>query len=109
MPTYDYECGDCGIFEATHGIDFMLELCQCGQPVRRLISRVQVLIPDVHKAGYWDDRRLKNAFTNNTEGANMIANGTAGDPIISKDVPGEVRADFESKVAAVKGKTRLGY
>jgi putative FmdB family regulatory protein len=41
MPTYEYQCGDCGRFQTTQPItDPALTICPtCGQPVQRLISR----------------------------------------------------------------------
>ncbi|GAW93378.1 FmdB family zinc ribbon protein [Calderihabitans maritimus] len=50
MPTYDYRCQKCGVFEYTQNItEPALEKCpHCGQEVKRLISRnVNVL----YKAG----------------------------------------------------------
>ncbi len=41
MPTYDYECSQCGRFQYSQRItEPALEVCpNCGSPVRRLISR----------------------------------------------------------------------
>jgi putative FmdB family regulatory protein len=40
MPTYEYFCGNCGVFEEFHGMNETLEQCpKCGGAVRRLISR----------------------------------------------------------------------
>jgi putative FmdB family regulatory protein len=39
MPTYEYLCGKCGVFEEFHSINQTLEHCpRCGGAVRRLIS-----------------------------------------------------------------------
>ncbi len=40
MPTYEYECVNCGIFEEFHGINTTLTRCpKCSGEVRRLISQ----------------------------------------------------------------------
>ncbi|NPV28861.1 MAG: zinc ribbon domain-containing protein [Firmicutes bacterium] len=41
MPTYEYECSECGRFQYSQRItEPALEACPtCGKPVRRLISR----------------------------------------------------------------------
>ncbi|HEY8464555.1 MAG TPA: FmdB family zinc ribbon protein [Bacillota bacterium] len=40
MPTYEYECSNCGVFEQFHGINQVLERCpRCNGAVRRLISK----------------------------------------------------------------------
>lgn len=40
MPTYEYLCSDCGVFEHFHGMNETLEKCPtCNGEVRRLISR----------------------------------------------------------------------
>ena len=40
MPTYEYNCSNCGEFEHFHSISTVLTQCpKCGAPVRRLISR----------------------------------------------------------------------
>jgi putative FmdB family regulatory protein len=40
MPTYEYFCDKCGVFEEFHSINQTLEHCpRCGGAVRRLISR----------------------------------------------------------------------
>ncbi len=41
MPTYEYRCETCGVFEAVHGMkDPSLAACPtCGKPVTRLISK----------------------------------------------------------------------
>lgn len=40
MPTYEYECANCGIFEEFHGMNTTLTHCpKCSGEVRRLISR----------------------------------------------------------------------
>ncbi|HOL10870.1 MAG TPA: zinc ribbon domain-containing protein [Bacillota bacterium] len=40
MPTYDYNCEKCGVFEHFHGMNESLTNCpSCGAEVRRLISR----------------------------------------------------------------------
>jgi len=40
MPTYDYRCPKCGVFEVEHHIkDEHLKTCpKCGSPVKRMIS-----------------------------------------------------------------------
>jgi putative FmdB family regulatory protein len=40
MPTYEYFCSKCGVFEEFHGINQTLDKCpKCGAEVRRLISQ----------------------------------------------------------------------
>jgi putative FmdB family regulatory protein len=40
MPTYEYRCDKCGVFEVFHGINQTMDKCpKCGAKVRRLISR----------------------------------------------------------------------
>jgi putative FmdB family regulatory protein len=40
MPTYEYYCEKCGVFETFHSITTSLDECpQCHGPVRRLISQ----------------------------------------------------------------------
>jgi putative FmdB family regulatory protein len=40
MPTYEYLCEKCGVFEQFHSINTSLTLCpDCGLGVRRLISQ----------------------------------------------------------------------
>lgn len=40
MPTYEYKCDKCGVFEEYHSINTVLTKCpKCSGPVRRLISR----------------------------------------------------------------------
>lgn len=40
MPTYEYICEKCGVFEEFHGINASCTNCPtCGSPVRRLISQ----------------------------------------------------------------------
>jgi putative FmdB family regulatory protein len=40
MPTYEYVCPKCGVFEEFHGINSSLTNCPtCNSEVRRLISR----------------------------------------------------------------------
>ncbi|MGE5581360.1 MAG: FmdB family zinc ribbon protein [Bacillota bacterium] len=40
MPTYEYDCPKCGIFEQFHSITTTLTKCpRCGAGVRRLISQ----------------------------------------------------------------------
>lgn len=41
MPTYEYKCGQCGVFEVQQRItEPPLEKClTCGQPVSRLVGR----------------------------------------------------------------------
>jgi putative FmdB family regulatory protein len=40
MPTYEYFCSNCGVFEEFHGINQTLDKCpNCGAKVRRLISQ----------------------------------------------------------------------
>ncbi len=45
MPTYEYVCPQCGVFEQFHSITVTIEHCpNCGQEVSRLISRNQNII-----------------------------------------------------------------
>jgi putative FmdB family regulatory protein len=45
MPTYEYVCPQCGIFEQFHSITITIDHCpKCGKEVRRLISRNQNII-----------------------------------------------------------------
>lgn len=40
MPTYEYKCSKCGVFEQFHSINTVLTICpECGSEVQRLISR----------------------------------------------------------------------
>lgn len=40
MPTYEYQCPKCGVFEQFHSISSCLTHCpHCSSPVRRLISQ----------------------------------------------------------------------
>lgn len=51
MPTYVYECGECGEFEIEQRItEPALTVCACGEPVRRLICGVGIIIPAYMKA-----------------------------------------------------------
>lgn len=45
MPTYEYVCPNCGVFEQFHSITTVLSHCpNCGKEVNRLISRNQNII-----------------------------------------------------------------
>jgi putative FmdB family regulatory protein len=45
MPTYEYVCPQCGIFEQFHSITTVIQQCpKCGGEVHRIISRNQNII-----------------------------------------------------------------
>lgn len=65
MPTYEYRCPTCGLFEVQQRItEDALETCPtCGSSVTRLISRnVNILFkgPGFHITDYRNDKRSKS-------------------------------------------------
>lgn len=62
MPTYEYECKKCGVFEKKQSIkDDALKVCpDCGEEVKRLISRN---VGVIYKGSgfYTTDSRAKTA------------------------------------------------
>jgi putative FmdB family regulatory protein len=85
VPLYEYECGACGVFEATHSIhDEPLALCGCGEPVKRIITTCNVLIGAEHRAvtnaGPEGDKRAHRHHRVNKEVAEGLAKGTMNPP-----------------------------
>lgn len=76
MPTYDYKCPKCGVFETQQKITAPpLEKCPtCGEPVRRLISNNVAII--YNGSGYYttDNRsqEYKEKAKKEKEGASAI-------------------------------------
>jgi putative FmdB family regulatory protein len=79
MPTYEYFCNNCGVFEEFHGINQKLDKCpKCGAEVRRLISRNSNII--FKGSGFYStDYRSSNQSRpagDNTTGAAASASPT---------------------------------
>jgi putative FmdB family regulatory protein len=69
MPTYEYSCQNCGIFEEFHSISTTLNHCpKCGKEVSRLISRNQNIIfkgSGFHNTDYRSSDYQKKAASEN--------------------------------------------
>ena len=80
MPTYEYLCEKCGVFEQFHSINTTLSHCdKCGAKVQRLISRNSNIIfkgSGFHTTDYRSGDYQKKA-TSETSGSNPVAPTTA--------------------------------
>lgn len=72
MPTYEYQCPNCGVFEQFHSISTSLTHCPtCSQPVKRLISQNSNIIfkgSGFHITDYRSGDYQKKAATENPGG-----------------------------------------
>lgn len=61
MPSYDYRCPACGVFEVSQRITApALETCpRCGKPVRRLIGKNVAIIYKANGFYVTDNRKTK--------------------------------------------------
>jgi putative FmdB family regulatory protein len=70
MPTYEYSCPNCGVFEEFHSISTTLTHCpKCGKAISRLISRNQNIIfkgSGFHNTDYRSSDYQKKAASENT-------------------------------------------
>lgn len=83
MPTYEYSCPDCGVFEEFHSINTTLTHCpKCGSEVNRLISRNQNIIfkgSGFHNTDYRSgDYQKKAASENPSAGEKTGSSATSG-------------------------------
>ena len=83
MPTYEYICSQCGVFEEFHGINSCLTNCPtCNGEVRRLISRNNNIIfkgSGFHNTDYRSKDYSQKASTENSTGGSD-ASSTAATP-----------------------------
>jgi putative FmdB family regulatory protein len=73
MPTYEYYCDNCGVFEEFHGMSQTLEQCpKCHGAVRRLISHNSNIIfkgSGFHTTDYRNSDYTKKADSEGNPGS----------------------------------------
>lgn len=95
MPTYEYICGKCGVFEDFHSITTNLTHCPtCGSEVRRLISQNSNIIfkgsgfhvTDNRSSDYTKKAASENpsAGTSSTKPASESSSGSSSSTASSK-------------------------
>ncbi|MCL6588772.1 MAG: zinc ribbon domain-containing protein [Firmicutes bacterium] len=81
MPTYEYICPQCGVFEEFHGINSSLTSCPtCSREVRRLISRNNNVIfkgSGFHITDYRSKDYSQKASTENSAGGSGASSTSA--------------------------------
>jgi putative FmdB family regulatory protein len=85
MPTYEYFCSKCGVFEKFHGINQTLDKCpKCGSNVRRLISQNSNII--FKGSGFYctDNRSSNHPKPAASENASTAKSGSVASPTDSK-------------------------
>lgn len=116
MPTYEYLCEKCGVFEVVQNMsDAPLNLCSEGHPVQRLISGGIYARKDTDQDWYWTPERRKQALDNNSDIAAAIGSGATVSNTDRSLVDGErqhvpswLTSDLNSKIAEATGRTKLG-
>jgi putative FmdB family regulatory protein len=87
MPTYVYECPQCGEFEEHQGVnDAPLSTHHCGQPVKRIVTRCSIMA--YTPVGEAADRIDARVYRTNKEVVNGLVNGTMSPPD-DRDVCGD--------------------
>ncbi|HYH05018.1 MAG TPA: FmdB family zinc ribbon protein [Bacillota bacterium] len=77
MPTYEYLCSNCGVFEEFHGMNQTLEKCpRCNGEVRRLISQNSNIIfkgSGFHTTDYRNSDYSKKAASDSSSNSSASA------------------------------------
>lgn len=85
MPTYEYSCPICGVFEEFHSINTTLTHCpKCGKEISRLISRNQNIIfkgsgfhnTDYRSGDYQKKAASENSVASEKPGSSATPSGT---------------------------------
>ncbi len=89
MPTYEYNCQKCGIFEHFHSITTILTKCpNCDSEVQRLISRNNNIIfkgSGFHTTDYRSGDYQKKATGDSSSGSSTTPAKTEGKSTESKE------------------------
>jgi putative FmdB family regulatory protein len=96
MPTYEYICPQCGVFEEFHGINTCLTNCPtCNGAVRRLISRNNNIIfkgSGFHITDYRSKDYSQKASNENSTGGSSAPAATNASAPATKPQTSEAKA-----------------
>ena len=89
MPTYEYNCPKCGVFEEFHSINASIDQCpKCGSEVHRLISRNHNIIfkgSGFHVTDYRSGDYQKKSDSESPKNSTSTTSSSTTEPKPSKD------------------------
>ena len=95
MPTYEYLCPKCGVFEEFHSINSCLTECpKCGAEVKRLISQNNNIIfkgSGFHITDYRSNDYSKKAASDNSN--------SSSSPSTTSTTPADTKTKVENKAS----------
>lgn len=103
MPTYEYNCPNCGVFEEFHSIKEQLTHCpKCGREISRLISRNQNII--FKGTGFHTTDYRSGDYQKKVAGENPGSSATPSEKKENKPTVNETKSENKSESKA-KSKT----